>query len=71
MMLLKNKEYDELLQKVNVIDPSRLVKKADYNTKIKDIEDKIPNLATTTCLNAKINDVKGEMLSITGYYYCS
>ena len=27
MMLLKNKEYDELLQKVNVIDPSRLVKK--------------------------------------------
>ena len=48
-----------------------LLKKTDYNTKIKDIEDKIPNLATTTCLNAKINDVKGEMLSITGYYYCS
>ena len=39
------------------------------NAKIKNIEDKIPditNLATnTTTLNAKINEVKGEIPSIT------
>ena len=36
--------------------------------KIKKIEDKIPaitNLASTTTLNAKINDVKGEIPNIT------
>ena len=35
-----------------------LLKKDEYNTKIKDIEDKIPNitnLATNTTINAKIN----------------
>ena len=39
-----------------------------YNVKIKDIEDKIPditNLATNTFLNAKINEVKNEIPSIT------
>ena len=38
-----------------------------YNVKIKNIEDKIPditNLATKTTLNAKINEVKGEISSI-------
>ena len=39
-------------------------KKTDYNTKIIDMEDKIPNLATTTSLNAIINEVKGEIPSI-------
>ena len=40
-------------------------KKTDYNTKIIDMEDKIPNLATTTTsLNAIINEVKGEIPSI-------
>ena len=29
--------------------------KKNYYTKIKDIEDKIPNLVITTALNAKIN----------------
>ena len=36
--------------------------------KIKNIEDKIPditNLATNASLNAKINEVKGEIPSIT------
>ena len=35
-----------------------------YNDKIKDIEDKIPdiaNLATNTTLNTKINEVKNEI----------
>ena len=39
-----------------------------YNAKIKNIEDKIPditNLATNNALNGKINDAKGKVLSIT------
>ena len=39
-----------------------------YNAKIKNIEDKIPditNLATKTTLNAKTNEVKGEIPDIT------
>ena len=54
------------LKKVNAIDISGLAKKTDYNTKIKGIEDKIPNLADTTALNCTINEVKGEITSITG-----
>ena len=45
-----------------------VVKKDVYNAKIKNIEDKIPditNLATKITLNAKINEVKGEIPSIT------
>ena len=45
-----------------------LLKKDEYNTKIKDIEDKIPNitnLATNTTINAKINQVKNEIPSVT------
>ena len=44
------------------------LKKDVYNTKIKNIEDNvsdITNLATKTTLNAKINDVKGEIPNIT------
>ena len=40
------------------------VKKDIYNAKIKNIEDKIPditNLVTNASLNAKINEVKGEI----------
>ena len=47
----------------------KLVNKADYNAKVKDIKDKITgitNLATTTGLNAKINEVKGEIPSVPG-----
>ena len=39
-----------------------------YNTKIKNIEDKIPpitNLATNTTLNGKINEVKSKISNIT------
>ena len=44
------------------------VKKVVYNAKIKDIDNKIPNisnLATNTTLNAKINEVQNEIPSIT------
>ena len=45
-----------------------VVKEDVYNAKIKNIEDKIPditNLATNTTLNAKINEIKNEIPSIT------
>ena len=44
------------------------LKKDVYNAKIKNIEEKIPditNLATKTTLNAKLNEVKGEIHNIT------
>ena len=46
-----------------------VVKKTEYNAKIKNIEDKIPdisNLPTKTTLNTKINEVKAEIPSISG-----
>ena len=51
--VVKNIDYNKLVTKVDIIDTSGLVKKADYNTKITEIEDKIPdssNLATKTAL---------------------
>ena len=45
-----------------------LLKKDVYNAKIKDIEDKLPDiikLATNTTPNAKLNEIKNEMHSIT------
>ena len=51
------------LSKVSDVVKNDVVKKDAYNAKIKNIEDKIPditNLATTSTLNAKINKVKGE-----------
>ena len=52
------------------------VKKDVYNAKIKNTEDKIPDifiLATNTTFNAKINEVKGEIPIITNLLltYCS
>ena len=45
-----------------------VVKKDVYNAKIKNIDDKIPdisNLATNASVNAKINEIKGEIHNIT------
>ena len=56
------------LSKLRDVIKNGVVKKDAYNAKIKNIEDKIPditNLATKTTLNAKINEVKGEIPSIT------
>ena len=47
-----------------------VVKKDVYNAKIKNIEDKLPditNLATNASLNAKIYEVKGEIPSTTNF----
>ena len=47
---------------------NEVVKKTEYDTKIKSIEDKIPdisNLATKNILNTKINEVKNDIPSIS------
>ena len=56
------------LSKLSDVVKNDVVKKDVYSAKIKNIEDKIPditNLATNTTLNAKMNDVKNEIPSIT------
>ena len=56
------------LSKLSDAAKNDVVKKDVYNAKIKDIEDKIPditNLATNTTLNAKINEIKNKIPSIT------
>ena len=57
----------DLCKLTNVVK-NEVVKKTGYNAKIKNVEDKIPditNLATSTALNAKINEVKREIPNIT------
>ena len=49
-----------MVKKVIAIDTSRLVKKANYGAKMKDIEDKMPiitNLVTTVALNNVENKI--------------
>ena len=63
------------LSKLNAAVKNDVGKKDVYNAKIKNIEDKIPditNLATTTSLNAKINEVKNKICNISNFYcsYC-
>ena len=56
------------LSKLSNVVKNGAVKKDVYNAKIKNIEDKIPditNLATNTTVNAKINDAKNEIPSVT------
>ena len=74
MMLLKKTAYDKLVAKVNsivtsafllktkyeILDASGIVRKTDYNTKITEIEGKIPNissLATNAALTAVENKI--------------
>ena len=54
-----------MVKNVNAIDVSGFSKK-HYNAEIKDILDKKANLATATAFNAKTNETKGEIPSITG-----
>ena len=57
------------LSKLSNVVKNEVVKKTEYDTKIKIIEDEIPdisNLFTKTNLNTKINEVKNEIPSITG-----
>ena len=56
------------LSKLSDLVKNDVVKKDVYNAKIKNIEDKMPditNLATNASLNAKINEVEGEIPNIT------
>ena len=58
----------DLSQLSNVVK-NEVVRKTEYNAKIKNIEDKIPhitNLATKTILNTKIIEVKTEISNING-----
>ena len=58
------------LSKLSNVLKNDVVKKTEYNAKIKSVEDKIPdiiNLPTKTTLNAKINEVKGEIPSINNW----
>ena len=54
-------------KKSNVVD-KKVVEKDLYSAKIKDTENKIPDIskvATNAALNAKINEVNGEIPSFT------
>ena len=55
------------LGKLNDVVKNDVVKKDVYNAKMKNIEDKIPAITnlTNASLNAKINEVKGEIHNIT------
>ena len=56
------------LKKLSDVVKNDVVKKDVYTAKMKNIKDKITDftiLATKTTLNAKINEVKGEIPSIT------
>ena len=56
------------LSKLSDVVKNDVVKKDVSNVQIKSIEDKVPditNLAINTTINAKINEVKGEIPSIT------
>ena len=67
MMLLK-RLYDKLVAKVNNIDTSGLIKKTDYNTKITEIEDKIPDRSSfvkKTDYNTKITEIEGKVPDIS------
>ena len=61
--------YDKFVAKVNDIDTSGLVKKTDYNTKISEIEDKIPDtsgLVKKTDYNTKIIEIEDKIPNISG-----
>ena len=58
--VVKKTDYNKLVTKVDHIDTSGLVKKTNCNTKITEIEDKIPdtsNLATKTALTTVENKI--------------
>ena len=61
--------YDKLVAKVDNIDTIGLVKKTDYNTKITEIEDKIPDSSSfvkNTDYNTKITEIEGKIPDISG-----
>ena len=66
--VVKKTVYDKLVAKVNNIDTSGLFKKTDYNTKITEIEDKIPDsnsFVKKTDYNTKITEIEGKIPDIS------
>ena len=66
---VKKTVYDKFVAKVNNIDTSGLVKKTDYNTKISEIEDKIPDTTSfvkKTDYNTRITEIEGKIRDISG-----
>ena len=52
-----------------IIDTSGLIKKTDYNTKITEIEDKIPDTTSfvkNTDYNTKVTEIEGKIPDISG-----
>ena len=67
--VVKKTVYDKLVAKVDNIDTSGLVKKTDYNTKITEIEDKIPDSSSfvkKTDYNSKSTEIEGKIPDISG-----
>ena len=67
--VVKKPVYDRLVAKVDNIDTSGLVKKTDYNKKITEIEDKIPDSSSfvkKTDYNTKITEIEGKIPDISG-----
>ena len=67
--VVKKNVYDKLVAEVDNIDTSGLVKKTDYNTKITEIEHKIPDTTSfvkKTDYNTKITEIKGKIPDISG-----
>ena len=67
--IVKKTVYDKLVAKVNNVDTSGLVKKTDYNTKITEIKDKIPDshsFVKKTDYNTKIIEIEGKIPDISG-----
>ena len=67
--VVKKTVHDKLIAKVNNIDTSGLVKKTDYNTKITEIEDKIPDsnsfVKKTDC-DTQITEIEAKIPDICG-----
>ena len=65
---VKKTEHVEMVKNVNAIDIRKFVNKANYGAEIKDIEHKmssVSGLAAIADLNAKSNEAKGGMPSIS------
>ena len=67
--VVKKTVYDKLVAKGDNIDTSVLVKKTDYNTKITEIENKIPDSSSfvkKTDFNTEITEIEGKIPNISG-----
>ena len=65
--VIKKTEQNKLVNKVNNIDTSDFVIKTNYNTKITELENKIPDtsgLVKKTNYDAKISDIEGKFLML-------